>query len=52
MCSKLALLLGEGTSSQTDTTNPVRTPTAALPKKDDSKEKTTNWMNHFSYDEM
>ncbi|XP_052153456.1 uncharacterized protein LOC127771570 [Oryza glaberrima] len=39
MCSKLAMLLGEGTSSQTDTTSPVRIPTAAAPKKMTPKRK-------------
>ena len=39
MCSKLAMLLGEGTSSQTDTTSPVRMPTAAAPKKMTPKRK-------------
>ena len=52
MCSKLAMLLGEGTSSQTDITSPVRMPTATAQKKDDSKEKATHWMNYFSCDEM
>ncbi|KAG0549649.1 hypothetical protein BDA96_01G273200 [Sorghum bicolor] len=37
--SKLALLLGEGTSSQTDTTSPVRITTAAPPKKMTPKRK-------------
>nr|TKW39579.1 hypothetical protein SEVIR_1G188300v2 [Setaria viridis] len=31
--SQLAFLLGEGSSSQTDTTSPVRMPTASAPKK-------------------
>ncbi|CAN6274954.1 unnamed protein product [Urochloa humidicola] len=31
--SRLAFLLGEGTSSQTNTTSPVRTPTTVAPKK-------------------
>uniref|UniRef100_A0A0E0L4S8 Uncharacterized protein n=1 Tax=Oryza punctata TaxID=4537 RepID=A0A0E0L4S8_ORYPU len=39
MCSKLAMLLGEGTSSQTDTNSPVRIPTAAAPKKMTPKRK-------------
>ena len=39
MCSKLAFLLREGTSSQTDINSPVRMPTASALKKDDSKEK-------------
>uniref|UniRef100_A0A0E0FK39 Uncharacterized protein n=1 Tax=Oryza nivara TaxID=4536 RepID=A0A0E0FK39_ORYNI len=36
---KLAMLLGEGTSSQTDTTSPVRIPTAAASKKMTPKRK-------------
>ena len=45
------MLLGEGTSSQTDTTRPVRMPTATAPKKM-TKKKATHWMNYFSCDEM
>uniref|UniRef100_A0A0D3HT06 Uncharacterized protein n=1 Tax=Oryza barthii TaxID=65489 RepID=A0A0D3HT06_9ORYZ len=37
--SKLAMLLREGTSSQSDTTSPVRMPTAAAPKKMTPKRK-------------
>uniref|UniRef100_A0A0E0PHP6 Uncharacterized protein n=1 Tax=Oryza rufipogon TaxID=4529 RepID=A0A0E0PHP6_ORYRU len=37
--SKLAMLLREGTSSQTDTTSPMRMPTAAAPKKMTPKRK-------------
>ena len=44
------MLLGEGTSSQTDNTCPVRIPIAAA-QKNDSEEKATNWMNYFSCDE-
>ena len=39
MCSKLAMLLGEGTSSQTDTTSPVKMPTMTAPKKMTPKRK-------------
>ena len=52
MYIKLAMLLGDDTSSQTDTTSHVRMPTMTAPKKDDSKEKATHWMNYFSCDEM
>ncbi|XP_066358573.1 uncharacterized protein [Miscanthus floridulus] len=37
--SKLAMLLGEGTSSQTDTTSPVKMPTTTAPKKMTPKRK-------------
>ena len=33
VCSRLAMLLGEGSSSQTTRTTPERMPTAAPPKK-------------------
>ena len=42
MCSKLAMLLGEGTSSQTDNASPVRMPTPVPPKKMTPKRRKLN----------
>ena len=48
MCSMLATLLGEGTSSQVDTNSPVRMPYRCSTQEDDTEEEATHWMNYFS----